>query len=164
VVVVAHAFNPSTWEAEAGGFLSSRAAWSTKWVPGQPGLHRETLSRKNKKQTNKKESIPGWGRVKLRQWAAWLACTEAYVLSQQHIKLSMETNTCNPNIWEVEAGGSEVRLHSEVKFSTGYIKTSQKKKVCDILNLCINLFIPSQPQNTMKEVCPNQCQPVRQHF
>jgi hypothetical protein len=30
--VVAHAFNPSTWEAEAeaGGFLSSRPAWSTK--------------------------------------------------------------------------------------------------------------------------------------
>ena len=45
--VVAHAFNPSTWEAEAGGFLSLRPAWSTKWVPGQPGLYRETLSRKN---------------------------------------------------------------------------------------------------------------------
>jgi hypothetical protein len=28
--VVAHAFNPSTWEAEAGGFLSLRPAWSTK--------------------------------------------------------------------------------------------------------------------------------------
>jgi hypothetical protein len=40
-----HAFNPSTREAEAGGFLSSRPAWSTKWVPGQPGLHRETQSR-----------------------------------------------------------------------------------------------------------------------
>jgi hypothetical protein len=29
-VVVAHAFNPSTWEAEALGFLGSRTAWSTK--------------------------------------------------------------------------------------------------------------------------------------
>jgi major histocompatibility complex class I len=28
--VVAHAFNPSTQKAEAGGFLSSRPAWSTK--------------------------------------------------------------------------------------------------------------------------------------
>jgi hypothetical protein len=28
--VVAHAFNPSTREAETGGFLSSRLAWSTK--------------------------------------------------------------------------------------------------------------------------------------
>jgi hypothetical protein len=27
--MVAHAFNPSTWEAEAGGFLSSRPAWYT---------------------------------------------------------------------------------------------------------------------------------------
>jgi hypothetical protein len=35
--VVAHAFNPSTWEAEAGGFLSSKPAWSTESVPGQPG-------------------------------------------------------------------------------------------------------------------------------
>jgi hypothetical protein len=28
--MVAHAFNPSAQEAEAGGFLSSRPAWSTK--------------------------------------------------------------------------------------------------------------------------------------
>jgi hypothetical protein len=28
--VVENAFIPSTWEAEAGGFLSSRPAWSTK--------------------------------------------------------------------------------------------------------------------------------------
>jgi major histocompatibility complex class I len=28
--VVVHAFNPSTWETEAGGFLSSRPAWSTE--------------------------------------------------------------------------------------------------------------------------------------
>jgi hypothetical protein len=28
--VVAHTFDPSTWEAEAGRFLSSRPAWSTE--------------------------------------------------------------------------------------------------------------------------------------
>jgi hypothetical protein len=28
--VVVHTFNPSTWEAEAGGSLSSRPTWSTK--------------------------------------------------------------------------------------------------------------------------------------
>jgi hypothetical protein len=38
-------------QREAGGSLSSRPAWSTKWVPGQPGLHRETLSRKTKRTT-----------------------------------------------------------------------------------------------------------------
>ena len=42
--VVVHAFNLSTWEAKASRFLSSSAAWSTKRVPGQPELHRETLS------------------------------------------------------------------------------------------------------------------------
>jgi hypothetical protein len=64
--VVAHAFSPSTWEAEAGGFLSSRPAWSTKWVPGQPGLHRETLSQN--KQTNKQIKIfTKMGSILLRQ-------------------------------------------------------------------------------------------------
>ena len=28
--LVTHAFNPSTWEAEAGRFLSLRPAWSTE--------------------------------------------------------------------------------------------------------------------------------------
>jgi hypothetical protein len=53
--VVAHAFNPSTWEVDTGRFLSSRPAWSTKWVPGQPGLYRETLSWN--KQTNKQTNV-----------------------------------------------------------------------------------------------------------
>jgi hypothetical protein len=33
--VVAHAFNLSTWEAEAGGCLSSRPAWSTEFQDSQ---------------------------------------------------------------------------------------------------------------------------------
>ena len=52
---MAHAFNPSTREAEAGRFLSSRAAWSTKGVPGQPELYRETLFRKSKKKKKKEK-------------------------------------------------------------------------------------------------------------
>jgi hypothetical protein len=49
-----HAFNPSIWEAETDGFLSSRQAWSTELVPGQPRLHRETMSQKqNKTKQNK---------------------------------------------------------------------------------------------------------------
>jgi hypothetical protein len=50
---VAHTFNHTTQEAEAGGSLSSRPAWYTNQAPGQPGLHRKTLSSKTK-QTNKK--------------------------------------------------------------------------------------------------------------
>jgi hypothetical protein len=57
--VVTHAFNPSTREAEAGGFLSSRPAWSTDRVPGQPGLHRETLSRKTNKKKKKERRKEG---------------------------------------------------------------------------------------------------------
>jgi hypothetical protein len=55
--MVAHAFNPSTREAEAeaGGFLSLRPAWSMEWVSGQPGLHRETLAQKTKKQKKTKQ-------------------------------------------------------------------------------------------------------------
>ena len=40
----------SALEAEAGGSLSSRPAWSIELVPGQPGLHRETLSQERKKE------------------------------------------------------------------------------------------------------------------
>jgi hypothetical protein len=64
--MVPHAFNPSTWEAEAGGFLSSRPAWSTEQVSGQPGLHRETLSRKTKKKKKKKKKIDQ--RLDLAAW------------------------------------------------------------------------------------------------
>ena len=55
--LVAHAFKPTTWKAEAGSklrFLSLRPAWSTESVPRQPGLHRETLSRKKKKKKRKR--------------------------------------------------------------------------------------------------------------
>ena len=44
--VVAHSFSPSTQEAEAGRSLSSRLAWATEEVPGQPELHTETLSQR----------------------------------------------------------------------------------------------------------------------
>jgi hypothetical protein len=42
-----HFFNPSTQEAEAVGSLSLRPTWYTERVPGQPGLHRETLFQKD---------------------------------------------------------------------------------------------------------------------
>ena len=55
--MVAHTFNPITWKGEAGRFLSLRPAWSTKGGPIQPGLYRETLSRKkNKKQKKTKQN------------------------------------------------------------------------------------------------------------
>jgi hypothetical protein len=49
--VVAHAFNPSTWEAEAGGFLNSRPTWSTEFQDSQGYIEKPCLE---KTKTNKK--------------------------------------------------------------------------------------------------------------
>ena len=46
---MAHTFDASPPEAEAGRFLSYRLAWPTEGVPGQPMLYREALSQKIKK-------------------------------------------------------------------------------------------------------------------
>jgi hypothetical protein len=58
-VVVVHAFNPSTREAEAGGSLQVlRPSWSTERVPGQPGLsQRNPISKKTKKQKKQSKQI-----------------------------------------------------------------------------------------------------------
>ena len=61
-------FNPSTGEAEAGGSLSSRPAWSTEQAPGRPGPHRETLSQK----TNKQARILGFEPISLKAEVAIL--------------------------------------------------------------------------------------------
>ena len=44
MAMVVCALSAITLEAEAGGSLSSRPAWSTEQIPGQLGLHSETLS------------------------------------------------------------------------------------------------------------------------
>jgi hypothetical protein len=63
--VVAHAFNPSTWEAEAeaGGFLSLRPAWSTKQIQdSQSYTKKRWLKTQNKTKQNKTKIIES-GRV-----------------------------------------------------------------------------------------------------
>jgi hypothetical protein len=69
---VAHAYNPSTWEAEAeaeaGGFLSSRPAWSTKFQDSQGFTekpHLETPS-PTKKEKKKKEKTKKTKKPRLR--------------------------------------------------------------------------------------------------
>jgi hypothetical protein len=55
--VVAHGFYPSTWDAEAGGSLSLRPAWSAEFQDSQ-GYTEKLLSQRNKnkhKQTKAKE-------------------------------------------------------------------------------------------------------------
>jgi hypothetical protein len=59
LAVVVHAFHPSTWEAEAGGFLRSRPAWSTEF---QVYTEKSCLKKNKTKQTNKQtnKQCPFW--------------------------------------------------------------------------------------------------------
>ena len=47
-----HTFNSSTWEAEAGGSLSFRPAWSTEWIPGQLSYSEKPCLKKQKQKKN----------------------------------------------------------------------------------------------------------------
>ena len=51
--MVVHAFIPSTWEAEAGGFLSSRPAWATQRNP----VLKNKNKKKNKQNKTKKRNV-----------------------------------------------------------------------------------------------------------
>jgi hypothetical protein len=53
-------FKPSIWAAGEDGSLNSRSAWSAEQIPGQPTLHKKTLSqkttKKNKQTQNKNKT------------------------------------------------------------------------------------------------------------
>jgi hypothetical protein len=62
--VVAHAFNPSTWEAEAGGFLSSRplvyrVSSRTAKATQKPCLKKPKPKKKKKKSSNENKFMVG---------------------------------------------------------------------------------------------------------
>jgi hypothetical protein len=59
--MVVHAFNPSTWEAEAGRFLSSKPAWSTEW---DQAIQRNPVLKNQKKKKRKKRTAA----AKLGRW------------------------------------------------------------------------------------------------
>jgi hypothetical protein len=96
--VVAHAFNPNTWEAEAGEFLSSRPAWSTEQDPGQPGLHRETLPRKTKRKKKKEEE-----KKKSCRCTAWSSCGFPTTRTGLTLTLLPAHKSCSPN-WTALSG------------------------------------------------------------
>jgi hypothetical protein len=51
-----HAFNPSTWEAEAGRFLCSRPAWSKSEIQNSQGYtEKPCLEKLKKRKTEKKK-------------------------------------------------------------------------------------------------------------
>ena len=57
--VAAHAFNFSTWEAEPGGFLSSRPAWSTRVSSSTArATQRNPVSKNQKPKTQNQKPKP----------------------------------------------------------------------------------------------------------
>jgi hypothetical protein len=57
-VVVAHAFNPSIWEAEAGGFLSSRPGLQSEFQDSSQGYtEKPSLEKQKKKKKKKKKKL-----------------------------------------------------------------------------------------------------------
>ena len=62
--VVAHAFNPSIWEAEAGRFLSLRPAWFTEWVP-KTAIQRNPVSKRFKKKKKAKTKTTHKNKTKI---------------------------------------------------------------------------------------------------
>ena len=86
--VVAHAFNPSIWETEASGSLSSRPAWSTEWAQdSQSYTEKPCLENNNNNNNNNKQNkhlSPAPPAIKhclpeqtlekchwIREWAQW---------------------------------------------------------------------------------------------
>lgn len=55
--MVLYKCNPITQEAEADKSLNSRPAWSPSRVPGQPELHSETLSQKEKQRWGERRHL-----------------------------------------------------------------------------------------------------------
>jgi hypothetical protein len=128
--VVEHAFNPSTWEAEAGGFLSSRPVWSTEWIPGQPGLHRETLSRSPAPKSSNSETSSH----KLK---------DSEIVWWKSIKPDTELNPSNPGreLLLKDLCGCKLQLLWEMRQSRW---TGNHFHILFVLNTCLAAVTPAQ--------------------
>jgi hypothetical protein len=65
--VVVHTFNPSTWEAEAGRFLSSRPAWSVSSRTFR-AIQRNPVLKNQKKKKKKEPNQTKPNQTKIRYW------------------------------------------------------------------------------------------------
>ena len=65
-VVVAHAFNLNTWEAEVVGFLSSRPAWCTSEFQDRT-TQRNPVSKTKQNKTKQKPKTKGTKRKKKKK-------------------------------------------------------------------------------------------------
>jgi hypothetical protein len=65
--MVAHAFDPSTREAEAGGFLSSRPAWSTSEFQDSQSYTEKPCLEKPLKKKKKEKTYTHIHKIKLNK-------------------------------------------------------------------------------------------------
>ena len=65
--MVAQAFNPRTWEADTGGFLSSRPAWTARATQRNPASKKKKKQNKQTK-TKEKRKQRGGTRGLVQQW------------------------------------------------------------------------------------------------
>jgi hypothetical protein len=110
---VVYAFDVST-QRQRQVDLSSRPSWSTKRVPRQPGLHRESLSPKKKKERNLCICV-------------WVFCLLLYIRAQHAhgwCPENSEENTGSPKLklqmvvsQHVGAGNPSSSLFKSIKFS-----------------------------------------------
>lgn len=115
---------PSTWEAETGGFLSSMPAWYTGWVPGQPRLHRETLSRKTHSHSKQIKTIPFLRNSVMR-----------YVASQMAFDWQPTNLQCAPHLRKLGTLLQPLLLHQSLSSCNRWLPDSHpvkgKKRVSD---------------------------------
>lgn len=78
-------------DREAGTSLSSRPAWPTGWVPGQAGLHRETMSRKKEKRKKVTLSILSLGLVCVSENCSCLSFSSYVYYLTNFLQLQLES-------------------------------------------------------------------------
>lgn len=113
-----HIFNLCTQEAEEGLSLSSRPAWSTQWIPGQP----ETLlqNKKQNPQTNKKPK--DWA-FKYQKSAGIFICSSHWKVQSNGITswmlLAIILNGAGGKPWKISGSkfqSGSVTCHFQTKF------------------------------------------------
>jgi hypothetical protein len=94
-VIVVHTFNPSTWGggAEAGGFLSSRPAWSRKVssrtaraIQRKPVLKKQNKTKQNKTKTKTKtKNKTNKQKTKTKKWTTFLILIQYPISNSDNI-------------------------------------------------------------------------------
>ena len=118
-VVAAHAFNPSTWKAEAGGFpnLKDSLGYRSSSILTARGIERNPVMKKTKQETlmlmnllrllatwslHRMDNGQAWGRP---DWYSTARFANSRFYPQHYLYQSVMAHTCTPST--LEAGSSK---------------------------------------------------------